>query len=330
MPAKSLEVDHRIGYVRAGYDADIVVYDSHPLSLGATPLQVYIDGRATLDPEKVAEILSDRLPESRQDQEKPKMRPSIREETYRQIAEGKTIITGITKSFVPIDNPTPSPEVNLTMVLDNGKVICFNTPETCLPHTAGGTIVQLEDGHVLPGLTAAFTDLGLSEIAMEGDTGDGSPNHDLNSLDPENVVYAKYGVHMQGRGFERARMGGVTRVLSLPAGEGFLRGVSTGIKTSGKSILDGGVFQDDVALHFTVGQGAKGASHSNSAPEYPNSPQPPHPPPRSPAPYPPSVISSAKTSKKTTSTRAPRTALSQSSSTSKMKYLPPFSPPPTN
>lgn len=31
---------HRLGYVRKNYDADLVIWDSHPLALGATPLQV--------------------------------------------------------------------------------------------------------------------------------------------------------------------------------------------------------------------------------------------------------------------------------------------------
>jgi imidazolonepropionase-like amidohydrolase len=29
VPAKSLEIDHRVGYARAGYDADLVVWDFH-------------------------------------------------------------------------------------------------------------------------------------------------------------------------------------------------------------------------------------------------------------------------------------------------------------
>lgn len=43
--------------MRPGYDADIVVWDSHPLSIGATPLQVWIDGVPTLDPIKVAKTM---------------------------------------------------------------------------------------------------------------------------------------------------------------------------------------------------------------------------------------------------------------------------------
>lgn len=47
---------------------------------------------------------------------------------------------------------------------------------------------------------------------------------------------------------------------SSPEGGGFLGGVSVGIKISGnRTILDGGVFKDDVALHFSVGQDSKGS-----------------------------------------------------------------------
>ena len=55
VPARSLEISRRVEFVRPGFDADILVWDSHHLSVGATPLQVYIDERATLDPNKVKE-----------------------------------------------------------------------------------------------------------------------------------------------------------------------------------------------------------------------------------------------------------------------------------
>ena len=48
-------MDHRIGFVKEGYDADLVIWDSHPLSLGATPKQVFIDGIAQLDDAFVSE-----------------------------------------------------------------------------------------------------------------------------------------------------------------------------------------------------------------------------------------------------------------------------------
>lgn len=48
-PAKTAGMSHRVGSIKLNYDADIVLWDSHPLSLGATPLQVYIDGIVQLD-----------------------------------------------------------------------------------------------------------------------------------------------------------------------------------------------------------------------------------------------------------------------------------------
>jgi imidazolonepropionase-like amidohydrolase len=49
VPAAAIDQDHRVGYCRVGYDADVVVWDDHPLSRGATPLQVFIDGISQLN-----------------------------------------------------------------------------------------------------------------------------------------------------------------------------------------------------------------------------------------------------------------------------------------
>ncbi|KAF5323701.1 hypothetical protein D9619_012916 [Psilocybe cf. subviscida] len=47
-PAKALGLGHRIGSDAEGYNADLVLWDSHSLALGATPNQVFIDGIAQL------------------------------------------------------------------------------------------------------------------------------------------------------------------------------------------------------------------------------------------------------------------------------------------
>jgi imidazolonepropionase-like amidohydrolase len=49
VPAKAIGLDWRLGAVTVGLDADIVLWDSHPLNLGATPLQVFIDGIPQLE-----------------------------------------------------------------------------------------------------------------------------------------------------------------------------------------------------------------------------------------------------------------------------------------
>jgi hypothetical protein len=51
----------------------------------------------------------------------------------------------------------------------------------------------------------------------------------------------------------------VTAPISDLESSGFAGVVSVGIRTSGdRNILNGGIFKDDVALHFVVGQGARG------------------------------------------------------------------------
>jgi imidazolonepropionase-like amidohydrolase len=255
-------LDHRIGFVRPGYDADIVVWDSHPLSIGATPSQVYIDGKATLNPIKVAEASSKMTVDGQHRRSEPKMRTklatNVREDVCAKIDLGKTVITGITKSFLQPANQAISTSETLTIVLNDGKVVCFDSASNCLSQSEGGNVLNVEDGHVLPGLTAVTSSLGLLEIAAEGATGDGNVNSKLSLSDPENIVFAKYGIHLEGKAFERAKIAGVTRAITAPLGSGFLKGVSVGFKTYGnKTILNGGIFQDDIALHLVLGQASK-------------------------------------------------------------------------
>ena len=43
-PAKLLHVDHRVGSIKVGKDADIVLWSDHPLSVYAKAEQTYVDG----------------------------------------------------------------------------------------------------------------------------------------------------------------------------------------------------------------------------------------------------------------------------------------------
>ena len=43
-PAKMLHIDDKVGSIRAGKDADLVLWNDNPLSIYAHPLQTYIDG----------------------------------------------------------------------------------------------------------------------------------------------------------------------------------------------------------------------------------------------------------------------------------------------
>ena len=51
-PAKMLHIDERVGSIRAGKDADLVLWNDNPLSIYAHPLQTYVDGIKYFDTER--------------------------------------------------------------------------------------------------------------------------------------------------------------------------------------------------------------------------------------------------------------------------------------
>ncbi len=48
-PAKQLHIDNRVGSIEVGKDADLVLFDKHPLSVYAVPQKVLIDGEVYFD-----------------------------------------------------------------------------------------------------------------------------------------------------------------------------------------------------------------------------------------------------------------------------------------
>ncbi len=55
-PAKALMIDHRVGSIEPGKDADLVVWSHHPLSIYAVPQTVFVDGQIYFDIEKDLEM----------------------------------------------------------------------------------------------------------------------------------------------------------------------------------------------------------------------------------------------------------------------------------
>jgi Amidohydrolase family len=262
VPAKALDLDYRIGYARPGYDADLVVWDAMPLALGATPLQVYIDGIPQLDHLKVEESMGTTMtkPASEPASEKPKMRVKVSEQqrdavcSESRMPNARYVITGITKSFMADWPEAETESANMTLVLSDSSVDCFgpSCEESVAAAQGPGLVkVDLSNGYLLPGLTAITACLGMIEISTEPSTGDGFVNPLQDITDPLAVGYAKYGVMLKGKAFARARMGGITRAISPPPHmAGFMQGVSVGILTGeNKTLLDGGIFQNEIALH---------------------------------------------------------------------------------
>ncbi|KAL4905465.1 hypothetical protein BDW74DRAFT_177835 [Aspergillus multicolor] len=274
IPAESMQQGHRIGYVRPGYDADLVIWDSHPLQIGATAVEVFIDGRPLLnnDVKELSEELECTyrgLQSSLDISQAPATRPFITTEERTKVCshiqeaadQGAVVFTGIKEALIDIPGLETSREPSeLVLVLEVNKAPCLGLKSTCIPQSTlenpkNITEIPLQNGYITPGLIAFGNNLGIQDIPSEPSTGDGTSTSGI-----ETVHFAKYGVHLHGKGkaFGRARIGGVTRAVTPPHGSGVLQGVSVGIRTGPEeTLLDGGVWKDEVALHFRVGQGAR-------------------------------------------------------------------------
>lgn len=285
IPAKAIDLDNRVGYVRSGYDADIVVWDDHPLAVGTTPKQVYIDGVATLDHVKVEESSAHVV--AKQGSGDPQHSPSVRavlpaDEREKFCASSRKagqafVVTGINKAFLSefpallAQADDDSSTENLTLIIDNGEVICLGVGSPCSSAAAqlrqdNVVSVSLDNGHLTRGLTTVTAALGMAEISMSPDTGDGALNvvKSNEAEDAKNIDYAKYAVTLGGsrveaKSFARARLGGVTRAIQAPLTQGgLISGISTGMRTGlNSTLLNGGLFQDDVALHVVLGEESK-------------------------------------------------------------------------
>ncbi|KAL4998891.1 hypothetical protein BDV10DRAFT_184790 [Aspergillus recurvatus] len=223
IPAESLQQGHRIGYSRPGYDAGLVIADDHPLQVGATAVEFFIDGSPLLHTD-IQEISKRLAPTSTKDsglsQEEPAMRTLITTEEREDIcsrikgATGPVVLTGIEEALIDIPDTS-----NLVLVVENNKSPCLGTQTTCLSHlqfTDNLTQIHLTNGHITPGLIAFGNNLGIQDIPSEPSTGDGTSTS--TSVSGEDVHLAQYGIHLHGKGkaFNRAPTASPLATVSAP------------------------------------------------------------------------------------------------------------------
>ncbi|KJA17916.1 hypothetical protein HYPSUDRAFT_45759 [Hypholoma sublateritium FD-334 SS-4] len=279
VPARAAGLGHRVGTIAEGYDADIVVWDSHPLALGATPIQVYIDGiaqlKGTISLSKPAEFQD--LPAT-PDWDKEK-NSTVEWEGLPPLTgdklSGRVRITGV-KALVGFDNLSDEPRLETafdvsvnypdgrTVIVEQGQIICTEGPaEDCSDASLTGAqdaiVIDLDGGAIGPGLTTYGSPLGLVEIRLEPSTNDGPVLDPLNDGDlpaliaDTGLIRAVDGLAFEGRGALLAYRSGVTTAITAPTGSGFLRGVSTAFRLGAPHALSrGAIIQQETAVHFSL------------------------------------------------------------------------------
>ena len=201
-PATAAGLSHRIGYLREGSDADVVLWDTHPLQLGATPVHVWIDGvlEVPVAVEKGGSKYKVPVGKGKEDpgwQEVPKV---LNWDSERQRAiewEGLPPLGGtqahdtvvfanvselwirhpehgiVQQSDAGFKESNPKDRV---VVVNSGKVTCMGHSDSCTGFMGSNSKhANLRGGVISPGLTSFGSVLGLQEIEQEASTGPGKP-----------------------------------------------------------------------------------------------------------------------------------------------------------
>lgn len=244
-PAHYLGMGERIGKIKPGFDADIAIWDSDPLSVGAAPVQVWIDGTAQFeDPVEL---------------DKPILEPPVPDENLSVIPEEpervkNAVFTGVSHVLLP-GKETATSDGPLTVVVSDGEISCLGICEDELRHASdsGVKIVDLENGYLTKGFTAFGSLIGLNEIDMEYDTDNGASRGKAFSRGVD-------GLALDNKKLHTAHKYGITKAITAPKyGGGITRhGTSVGFRTgAAHSLEEGAVWEEDVAVHYTLSLSAK-------------------------------------------------------------------------
>lgn len=253
-PAHVLGLAHRLGHVQPGMDADVVLWDRHPLQLGATPTAVFVDGRSEFD--KLHP--SGPTPSGTKPRKAPPM-AQFRDEIARVRNESDAIADQRALAF-----PTPLQRVpdmvlhnlshvyirdmgrirqqngtDLMLVFAQGEVLCIGGKSCLASVPAHAHHMDTQGGVVLPGLISYGAMLGLSDIVSETSASNGEdPDASVRPERPAPVSFAADGLVLGGHDLLRAHASGVSTVVNAPQFEGLFGGVSAQFDTGARTVLD--------------------------------------------------------------------------------------------
>ncbi|KAK7059701.1 carbohydrate esterase family 9 protein [Favolaschia claudopus] len=268
-PARVMGQDHRIGRIIEGYDADVVIWDSHPLSLGAAPKQVFVDGIAQLKapyssakPKGVQHVPSTpnfdkEIADAIKYEGLPPLEP---EKSEPEVVVFKNVGSIFLKNPATqrVDEVFTSASAEGVVVVKGGQIVCSGSVSACPDalSLSEALHLDLEGGSITPGLVTYGSALGLSHIPGEASTNDGPVFDPLSSQVPRIIdgvlIKAADGLMFGTRDALLAYRSGVTSAVTAPRG-GFLSGLSTVFSTlAPHKLAKGAVIQDVAALHVRV------------------------------------------------------------------------------
>jgi imidazolonepropionase-like amidohydrolase len=269
-PAKQLRVDARVGSLEPGKDADVVIWNHHPLSAYAIAERVYIDGivyydrkneegRLTaLKKEKATLAAAEQggtrpassVPQEPQPQPKNgagdgsnrserdalESGPRVRENEARGAAAGRAAAQAKASGGGPVIAITNAIIHPISRpVVERGTIVLRGAKIEALGADvvvpAGAKVVDAAGAHVYPGFINARTQMGLNEPGPRG-------FEDVNEmLDINPQLRTRVAYHSESDAITVARTNGITTVAVMPSGGTF--GGETAVMN-----LDGWTWED--------------------------------------------------------------------------------------
>ncbi|KAF7355475.1 Carbohydrate esterase family 9 protein [Mycena sanguinolenta] len=287
VPAAALGLGHRIGSLEEGADADVVLWDSNPLQVGATPVHVWIDGKLQIplpprsdrngpinvgagkEGEKWARFPSvpDWEKERKQAIEYEGLPPLITQRLNRNVVF-LNVRNVWSKSADGQIQQVHRPGTDLVSVtIRSGNLVCVGDRAVCpLDALDVAEYVDLDGGSIVPGMMTFGSPLGLEEIRNEPSTGNG-PTLDafteripaiLN--DPGAVGNAMDALMFGTRNALTAYCSGVTsgtvslmKPVFFGGGANVIAGISTTFSTGASHAMErGAILQRVTALHVAI------------------------------------------------------------------------------
>ncbi|KZT06435.1 composite domain of metallo-dependent hydrolase [Laetiporus sulphureus 93-53] len=277
-PATAAGMEHRIGILHEGADADVVLWDSHPLQLGATPRKVWIDGILQVGFEEENIIIG-------KDKDTPEFRelPQVpnwdkeREEAIKWEGlpplmpvreKGRVAFRNVREIWKRDEDhgikPLTNEEELVDVVVDRGQVTCVG--KHCLGGINAKYVIDLQGGSISPSFMSFGSTLGVEEISAEPSTGDGALYNPLLSDLPEilgdrgGLVRAADALQFGTRNALIAHRAGVTYATTLPGSTGFssiIAGLSVTYRTGASHALErGAIVKEVTALHVVIERSA--------------------------------------------------------------------------
>jgi imidazolonepropionase-like amidohydrolase len=237
-PAKQLRVDSRVGSLEVGKDADVVIWNKHPLSTYAIVDRVYIDGQQYYDRLGEERRLTDartekgtltaaegrsgttapqtgaeapkvpQVPKVPEVPEVPRAEvPKVPGLGFSEVQPASGSVTAITNARI---YPISSAVIERGTIVIRGNRIEAVGANVAVPD--GAQVIDAKGGEVYPGFIDARTTLGLNEPGPRG-FDDNSEMLDINAAVKAQVAY-----QADSDAIPVARVNGITTAAVIPSG----------------------------------------------------------------------------------------------------------------